>query len=128
MVSLAQAVMALYPRARLGMTPADADVVVVASRAGERIAFWRSEELGAQPSPAALAAVTQAQVDAMFAARAAAQISSEKGALAAALDQALADNATYLALATPTAAQNAAQVKRLTTQMQAVLRRLAQVT
>lgn len=35
---------------------------------------------------------------------------------------ALSDNATFLALGTPTAAQNAAQMKRLTRQMNALIR------
>lgn len=38
--------------------------------------------------------------------------------------QALTDNATFLAIATPTAAQVAAQVKRLTRQQNAVIRLL----
>ena len=40
---------------------------------------------------------------------------------------AVADNATYLAIATPTNAQVAAQVRRLTQQNQRIIRRLIQL-
>lgn len=44
--------------------------------------------------------------------------------LYALLDAAISGNADFLALSSPTAAQNAAQVKALTRQVQALLRRL----
>lgn len=51
----------------------------------------------------------------------------EKTALAQQAASALAANDAYLALALPSAADNTAQVKRLTQQMSLVLKRLVQV-
>lgn len=51
----------------------------------------------------------------------------ERRDLRADAQQALADNATFLAIANPTNAQVAAQVRRLTQQMQRVIRRLTQI-
>lgn len=51
----------------------------------------------------------------------------ERKAIRQAATQAVADNDTFLALATPTNAQVVAQVKRLTQQNTRIIRRLAQV-
>jgi acyl-CoA reductase-like NAD-dependent aldehyde dehydrogenase len=51
----------------------------------------------------------------------------ERKSIRRAAAQAVADNATFLALATPTNAQVLAQVKRLTQQNTAIIRRLIQL-
>jgi hypothetical protein len=51
----------------------------------------------------------------------------ERRDLRADAQQALADNATFLAIASPSNAQNAAQVRRLTQQNQRIIRRLVQL-
>lgn len=51
----------------------------------------------------------------------------EKRDLAAAAAQAIADNDTFLAIASPNAAQNAAQVRRLTQQNNRIIRRLIKI-
>ena len=57
----------------------------------------------------------------------ASKLPAEKTGLVQAAQQAIDDNATYLALGTPTPAQVAAQVKRLTQQNTAIIKRLMQV-
>jgi hypothetical protein len=54
-------------------------------------------------------------------------LNPERRDLRADAQQAIADNATFLALASPTNAQTLAQVRALTRQMNRVIRRLVQV-
>jgi hypothetical protein len=82
--------------------------------------------------PAAQQAAAQAAIDAFDWSGAAQQQWEadrvpERRDLRADAQQALADNATFLAIASPSNAQNAAQVRRLTQQMQRVIRRLVQI-
>lgn len=65
---------------------------------------------------------TAAEIDAANAANAAALLDTNAAALLAKADAALATNATFRALASPTNAQTLAQVKALTRQVSALLR------
>ena len=113
MVSLCDAVVTRYPAA----IPL---VDFVATEGG--LTGWNAAKLGPQPDAATLAAVTQEQVDAAKAAK-----NPEKRDLKALAAQAVADNAAYLQLTSPTNAQVAAQVRKLTQQNQRVIPRLTQL-
>lgn len=66
--------------------------------------------------------ITAAEARALFAATADGTAAVNEKALLDKIGTALSNNATYLALASPTAAQNTAQIRALTRQVNALLR------
>ena len=90
--------------------------------AGAFIAYW-NPALGAQPTQAQLDAITEAELVSTFNAREDAKeplLADLKAQAQAAIDA----NVTYLAIASPSNAQVAAQVRALTQQQQRVIKAL----
>jgi hypothetical protein len=105
--------------------PAEAGWYVVERADGVRVRL--DTATGAPPAQAARDAVAGADLSpAAVQARADAR-APERTAVRALLAQAVADNDAFLAVAAPTAAQTLAQVRALTRQASAALRRLAQI-
>jgi len=63
MVTLVEALQVLFPTARAENGPGGRDYAIADDGSGPQIVYW-NPALGTQPTPAELAAVTQAQVDA----------------------------------------------------------------
>ena len=118
MVSMAEAIITLYPAAR----PLADFRVDVGLDGTETLSLW-ADAIGPQPTAEQLAAVTDAQVQAARDAR-----TPEKTGLRKQVAAAINALAAYKALSAPTAAQRKAFEDRVCDALTAVIRRLHQLS